>query len=69
MPRSPVLLCRLDLDKVQLSPRVSSGPGSGGSTQALPWGDCWAGGEAGTHSGVTRARSAQDRAGPTVSTR
>lgn len=68
MPRSPVLLCKLDLDKVQLSPRVSSGPGSGGSAQALPEGDSWADGEAGTHSGVTQARSAQFRAGPTVST-
>lgn len=67
MPRSPVLLCKLDLDKVQPSPRVSSGPGSEGSAQALPWGTLGLVMKD-THNGVIQARSAQYRAGPTVST-
>lgn len=36
VPRSPVLLCKLDLDKVPLSSQGPPGPGSGGSAQALP---------------------------------
>lgn len=45
-----------------LSTGSSGGGGAGGR-------DTWAGGEEGTHRGVTQARSAQYRAGPTVSTR
>lgn len=45
-PRSPVLLCKLDLDKVHLSLLSSSWPGSGHSAWPPPRGIAQAGGEA-----------------------
>lgn len=66
MPRSPVLLCKLDLDKVHLPYEVSSGPGSRDLAWALPRRDFQIGGEVGTCSGGVQAMSGQHRGDTTV---